>query len=174
MKRKLTWGIGVLGVLAVASVFVLSLAAFDRDASPPAKTKVLSIPACAFQEVSSEANFYREGSNLSTYDSMEYYCAPLVLPNRTVIKKLVLYYYDNDANNNFTIVLNRVSNSNQTTTMFHTNSYGAASGIRSIDFTDFNNERIDNVNYLYYLRLTMFDSNYISLHQVKVYYRGKW
>ena len=94
-------GTGVFAI--IMTVAVLSFNAVALDTQPAAKTRYLSIPACAFQPVvvNSDYEVHTEGNTLWWFAMQSgkdygYFNAPVFLPDGAKIKQIKLICMNND------------------------------------------------------------------------------
>lgn len=149
---------------------------FAGKAGETAAVKVLSIPAPAF-EMPGEMVAYTNNGRLWLNSGAEYVRAPLILPHKTRIKKVQLVCKDNNPTGELRLWLHVLSNDlSESFTMCLVESKDAEEGYRVFTTTDIKPNKIDNVNYNYFLNLRLLGSSddgyeFVS---VKIWYKGSW
>jgi hypothetical protein len=149
---------------------------FAGKAKETAAIKVLSIPAPAF-EMPGEMVAYTNNGRLWLNSGAAYVRAPLILPNKTRIKKVQLVCKDNNPTGDLRLWLHVLSNDlSESFTMCLVESEDAAEGYRIFTTTDIKPNKIDNVKYNYFLNLRLLgsDEDGYAFIAAKVWYKGSW
>ena len=174
MNRIAALSFGALAILAASAIVVLSLSAFDREATPPKKANVICIPAAAFQPEHSNKDFTNDGGRLSSQSAYGSFVAPLILPHGSRIRKVVLVCEDSSEADDITLALCRESG--EPVFGFYVcrvQSDGADYNQRSFEASLDPVHVVDNINNQYYLKVELREhARYFK--NVKVYYRGSW
>ncbi len=175
MRRTATLSLGALAIVAASAIVVLSLSAFDREATPPRKTKIICIPAAAFQPELSYKDYYNDGSRLYSTGGYGSFVAPLILPHGSKIRKIVLVCEDSSDLDEITLALCRESGEPvYGSYVCRVQSEGADYNERSFEATLSPTYLIDNINNQYYLRVEIYEHISHCFKHAKVYYRGSW
>lgn len=175
-------------VVIIASIVALSLAAAgfvvvalssNNGEELITKVKILSIPACAFNEWYNDIDFRRQGANLnlrSGTTSYTYY-APVILPHNTVIKKIKVVCVVTQTNGNVSVYLERRANTaNFDEVMASIFVNGTTSGWKMFETSNIKNSKVNNASYCYFIGVNVSGSGLTAstLQQVKIYYSGSW
>jgi len=175
MRRTATLSLGALAIVAASAIVVLSLSAFDREATPPRKTKIICIPAAAFQPELSYKDYYNDGSRLYSTGGYGSFVAPLILPHGSKIRKIVLVCEDSSDLDEITLALCReYGEPVYGSYVCRVQSEGADYNERSFEATLSPAYVVDNVNNQYYLRVGVDEHISHCFKHAKVYYRGSW
>jgi len=140
-----------------------------------AVTKVLSIPSPAF-EMPTELITYKNDGVLSLTDEAKYVRAPLILPNKTRIQKVQICCKDNNASGNIRMWIHVLSNDkSESFTLCYVESTGQSNTFRTFTTTTISPNKINNVNYNYFLNLHMgTKTDGCEFLAAKIWYKGRW
>ena len=167
--------LGTLVILAASAIIVLSLSAFDREATPPKNLKVMCIPAAAFQPEHSNKDYHNDGSRLYSASGHGSFVAPLILPHRSKIRRIVLVCEDSSDSDEITLALCREYGEPVFGSyVCQVQSEGADYNERSFEAILSPTYVVDNINNQYYLRVEIDEHISHCFKHVKVYYRGSW
>ncbi len=174
VKKTLT----ILATLIFAFMFFSALGTLSltEETMEIASVKVLSIPAPAF-ELPNELASYNNNGVLSLNVEPQYIRAPLILPNGTRLKKIQLVCKDNNTEGSIRMWLHVLSNDlSESFTLCVVESEGAEDTYRVFSTTDITPNKINNVNYNYFLNLRLPGTQTEGYEFVaaKVWYKGKW
>jgi hypothetical protein len=108
---------------------------------------------------------YNPGTGTAWYD------APVVLQNGTTVKKLVLYYYDNDAANGVSAYICQCPVGGQgCSSMASVSSSGAVSGYRSAEDSTVANPVINTALYTYHIEMSLGPGSNILVSGLRIEY----
>lgn len=165
--------IGVVGLLAV--IVTVSAVVVAQSVYTPAATKIMTVPACSFMPSNKDVDYAMDGTRLYLQSGTpKYIRAPLYLPNKAKLIKMVLVCKDDDAKD-ITVWLHRVSNDGtDSKAIAVAQSSGTGTNYRTFETASFSELKIDNENYCYFINLYL---HYVAgeklvLSHVKVYYKG--
>lgn len=181
--------VAILCVLVCAGALLLinSPSTAAKDVDPAAATKILSIPACAFNEIKwgSDWNAHREGAllysvpNGPSFSEFGMFYAPVQLPQNARVRKMILFYKTNDTPG-MTIYLKRsllVNNGTPTETTLATIGASTLSpNWKKLTTTSISPNKINNTNACYYIHAYLSDVEAMDvlLHHVEIHYTGNW
>ncbi len=176
VTMKKTIKILATSVLAFMLFSMLRTPSLTEETMEIAAQKVLSIPAPAF-EMPNELASYDNNGVLSLNMEPQYIRAPLILPNGTRIKKLQIVCKDNNTEGSIRMWLHVLSNDlSESFTLGVAESEGAEDTYRVFSTTNITPNKINNVNYNYFLNLRLPGTKADGYEFVaaKVWYKGKW
>ena len=129
-------------------------------------------PASAFRPRYSSTEYQLVGPRLYTISGSFYYDAPLDLPNGADVTRLVIYYTDNDAAEDFSAEIWRVpmpgrSGEKVSDTV---SSSGASADASFVETTSILLPTVDLEGYAYYIRLTLPASGDLEVNGFRVDY----
>lgn len=184
-SRILPPAITLAVALGIFGAFVI-IAATGADVEPAAKTKILSIPAAAFNELRWGTDWYarRTGGSLSTVPTGAFspdigkYSAPVMLPHGAVIKE-VRFYVKNNESPAVSMTLKRFivaggATSEQTLATVTSGTFVATYTLYKT--TAIATPTVNNIAGCYSLELYLPDveANDVFLHHAEIVYTGKW
>jgi hypothetical protein len=173
MKRIIAFSV-ILG--ALAGLGLIAVVAAVQQTEPPAKEKVMIIPACAFCLIDQDKVEYGcDGARLWIKSGgNKYLRAPLYLPHNSRIVYVELYCKDNDPNNDMTMWVHKVNN--------YSNSLGPICTIKTTGSGDWwfwstytiTDPVVDNMNECLFINLYLKESadEKLVFGHIKVYYKG--
>jgi hypothetical protein len=184
-NKKWTIALLLFAIPALTGIW-LALSVSAQEVVPPAKIKILSIPACAFNEISwsDDWNTHRTGAQIysvpqgpSVPDFGKYY-APVILPQNAIIREVRLYCKaDDPPGMTINLVRSELSDGVITdTTLATITTTTLSSQWRMLSTTTVSPKKIDNADacYFIYLYLSDVEAMDVILHHVEIRYSGKW
>jgi hypothetical protein len=151
---------------------------FVADGSPcfsqpvPGGPGYVTLSSFSFVPYNPAATYSYGGSALLyTGGGTAYFVAPLNLPHGATINQVTMYYLDNDATNNFSIVLLRYSMTTHLgSTLASVSSSGASSLFLNNSTSTIQNPVVDLASNSYYLQLQFPSSSLLAFEGVRVDY----
>jgi hypothetical protein len=173
MRRIIAFSV-ILG--ALAGLGIIAVVAAVQQTEPPAKTKVMIVPACAFCLTDQDnVEYVCEGARLWIKSGgNKYLRAPLYLPHNSTITSVVLFCKDADLNNDMTVWVHKVDNFSDSLgpiCTIKTNGIGDWDSWQTFTFTD---AIVDNESECLFINLSLKESPDAKLvfGQLKVFYKG--
>ena len=181
----------VTGLVVIFFAGILFLLGFipqnNKDISPAAKTKILSVPACAFNEIKwgADWNAHREGALLysvpqgPSFQEFGNFYAPVQLPQNAKVKKVILFYKNNETPG-ISLYLKRsllINNGTPNETTLATITTGTMeANWKKLATLNISPNKINNTNACYFLHIYLPDVEAMDvlLHHVEIHYTGNW
>jgi hypothetical protein len=122
--------------------------------------KILNLPASAFRPTLDEFKFKINDNELSRRKDAKWlacsFQAPVSLPDGARLEEIIIYCKDPFRAINVELYLRKVANdSTEKEDIAKVNSYGSDEKIRRFQTSKFVNSIIDNINYFYYLHVSL-------------------
>jgi hypothetical protein len=127
--------------------------------------------AAAFRPRSSSTEYQLNGPRLRTTSAPNSYDAPLDLPNGAQIKRLVMYFTDDDPGEDFSAEIWRVPLPGRSgEQVSETVISSGTPGMTFLETTDILRPEVDLEGYAYYIRLSLPASNDLEINGLRVDY----
>jgi hypothetical protein len=122
--------------------------------------KILNLPASAFRPTLDEFKFKNNSNELSRRKDAKWlacsFQAPVSLPDGARLEEIIMYCKDPFRAINVELYLRRAANEGtENEDIAKVNSYGSDEKIRRFQTSQFVNSIIDNINYFYYLHVSL-------------------
>jgi hypothetical protein len=161
---------------ALAGIGIIAVVATVQQTEPPAKTKVMIVPACAFCLVDQDKVKYGcDGARLWIKSGgNKYLRAPLYLPHKAAITSVILFCKDADLDNDITVWVHKIDNFSDSKGPICTVRSSGMGSWDSYQTWTISDPIVDNEDECLFINLYLKESpdEKLVFGQVKVFYKG--